>query len=452
MSEPAYVTVTALTKYIKRKFDVDPHLENIWIKGELSNVKIHSRGHIYFTLKDENARIQSVMFASHNKELPFTPESGMKVLVRGGISVYEPSGNYQLYAKEIQPDGIGALYLAYEELKERLAKEGLFDESRKKPIPRFPATIGIITSPTGAAIRDILITIKRRYPLARTILYPALVQGVNAGQSIASHIRKANAAKLCDVLIVGRGGGSIEELWAFNEEIVAREIFSSEIPIISAVGHETDYTISDFVADLRAPTPTGAAELAVPHTNDLMERIAMLRSTMIKDVQQKVKREKEILKSLQSSYAFKYPKRLFEQKEQQFDLLFERLQKTAAEMLDKKKMQLERETYRLSSHHPKHRLEQAEKAHLEKTALLKRAMSSLIRENSSQFQSLIGKLQVLSPLNIMQRGYSLVYKDDEIAKSVHHVQLHDELKIRMNDGNLRCEVLGKEEEIKSGSK
>ncbi|ALC81570.1 exodeoxyribonuclease VII large subunit [Bacillus gobiensis] len=450
MSEPAYVTVTALTKYIKRKFDVDPHLENIWIKGELSNVKIHSRGHIYFTLKDENARIQSVMFARQNKDLSFTPESGMKVLVRGGISVYEPSGNYQLYAKEIQPDGIGALYLAYEELKNKLAKEGLFDESHKKPIPRFPATIGIITSPTGAAIRDILITIKRRYPLAKTILYPALVQGVNAGQSIAGHIQKANAAKLCDVLIVGRGGGSIEELWAFNEEIVAREIFSSEIPVISAVGHETDYTISDFVADLRAPTPTGAAELAVPHTTELMERIGMLRTTLLKDVQQKVKREKEILHSLQSSYAFKYPKRLFEQKEQQFDLMFDRLQKKAADLLDRKKMKLERESYRLSSHHPKHRLDQAEKAYLEKTATLKRAMSSVIRENSSQFQSVLGKLQVLSPLHIMQRGYSLVYKDEEIAKSVQNVQLHDRLKIKMNDGNLLCEVLGKEEEVKSG--
>lgn len=225
MSEISFVTVTALTKYIKRKFDVDPHLEDIWIKGELSNVKIHSRGHIYFTLKDDNARIQSVMFARQNRNLAFTPENGMKVLVRGGISVYEPSGNYQLYAKEIQPDGIGALHLAYEELKKKLSQEGLFDEKHKKPIPAFPSVVGVVTSPTGAAVRDVITTIKRRYPLVKVIVFPTLVQGVNAGESIVSSIKEANRRELCDVLIVGRGGGSIEELWAFNEEAVARAIF-----------------------------------------------------------------------------------------------------------------------------------------------------------------------------------------------------------------------------------
>lgn len=252
MGEAAYVTVSALTKYIKRKFDVDPHLENIWIKGELSNVKIHTRGHIYFTLKDENARMQSVMFARQSERLPFKPENGMKVLVRGGISVYEPSGNYQLYAKEMQPDGVGALYLAYEELKKKLAGEGLFDDRYKKQIPAFPATIGVVTSPTGAAVRDVITTLKRRYPLVKVIVLPALVQGENASRSIVTRIEEANEKEICDVLIVGRGGGSIEELWAFNEEIVARAIFASNIPIISAVGHETDFTISDFVADIRA--------------------------------------------------------------------------------------------------------------------------------------------------------------------------------------------------------
>lgn len=204
---------------------MDPHLEDIWIKGELSNVKIHSRGHIYFTLKDDNARIQSVMFARQNRNLAFTPENGMKVLVRGGISVYEPSGNYQLYAKEIQPDGIGALHLAYEELKKKLSQEGLFDEKHKKPIPAFPSVVGVVTSPTGAAVRDVITTIKRRYPLVKVIVFPTLVQGVNAGESIVSSIKEANRRDLCDVLIVGRGGGSIEELWAFNEEAVARAIF-----------------------------------------------------------------------------------------------------------------------------------------------------------------------------------------------------------------------------------
>lgn len=252
VSEAAYVTVSALTKYIKRKFDVDPHLEDIWIKGELSNVKIHTRGHIYFTLKDEHARMQAVMFQRQSSRLAFKPEDGMKVIVRGGISVYEPSGSYQLYAKEMQPDGVGALYLAYEELKKKLAGEGLFDDRHKQAIPAFPATIGVVTSPTGAAVRDVITTLKRRYPLVKVIVLPALVQGENASRSIVKRIEEANAQKMCDVLIVGRGGGSIEELWAFNEEIVARAIFASAIPVISAVGHETDFTISDFVADIEA--------------------------------------------------------------------------------------------------------------------------------------------------------------------------------------------------------
>lgn len=292
MGEAAYVTVSALTKYIKRKFDVDPHLENIWIKGELSNVKIHTRGHIYFTLKDENARMQSVMFARQSERLPFKPENGMKVLVRGGISVYEPSGNYQLYAKEMQPDGVGALYLAYEELKKKLAGEGLFDDRYKKQIPAFPATIGVVTSPTGAAVRDVITTLKRRYPLVKVIVLPALVQGENASRSIVTHIEEANEKEICDVLIVGRGGGSIEELWAFNEEIVARAIFASNIPIISAVGHETDFTISDFVADIRAATPTGAAEIAVPHTTDLIERTKTAEVRMTRAMQQHLYQKK----------------------------------------------------------------------------------------------------------------------------------------------------------------
>lgn len=342
MSEISFVTVTALTKYIKRKFDVDPHLEDIWIKGELSNVKIHSRGHIYFTLKDDNARIQSVMFARQNRNLAFTPENGMKVLVRGGISVYEPSGNYQLYAKEIQPDGIGALHLAYEELKKKLSQEGLFDEKHKKPIPAFPSVVGVVTSPTGAAVRDVITTIKRRYPLVKVIVFPTLVQGVNAGESIVSSIKEANRRDLCDVLIVGRGGGSIEELWAFNEEAVARAIFSSDIPIISAVGHETDFTISDFVADLRAATPTGAAEQAVPNMLDLLERLKTLEARIAKSMKQDLRKRQERVKTLQSSYAFRYPKRLYHQKEQEFDLIFDRFQKQLAMTVERKKQKTER--------------------------------------------------------------------------------------------------------------
>lgn len=444
MSEISFVTVTALTKYIKRKFDVDPHLEDIWIKGELSNVKIHSRGHIYFTLKDDNARIQSVMFARQNRNLAFTPENGMKVLVRGGISVYEPSGAYQLYAKEIQPDGIGALHLAYEELKKKLSQEGLFDEKYKKPIPAFPSVVGVVTSPTGAAVRDVITTIKRRYPLVKVIVIPTLVQGVNAGESIVSKIEEANRRDLCDVLIVGRGGGSIEELWAFNEEAVARAIFSSDIPIISAVGHETDFTISDFVADLRAATPTGAAELAVPNMLDLLERLKTLEARMTKSMRQDLKKRQERVKNLQSSYAFRYPKRLYAQKEQEFDLIFDRFQKQLAMTVDRKKQKLNEQTYKLEMLHPEEQiLNKREKRHEEQTVRLKRNMKVRLKQIHSQFQTVLGKLNALSPLQVMERGYSLTYKENELIKSIEQVHEKDEIRVTLNDGTLTCEVLQK---------
>lgn len=259
MDSLKYLSVSVWTKYIKRKFDADPHLQQAYIKGEISNFKQHSSGHMYFTLKDEKARLLAVMFSAHNGSLKFMPENGMKVLVRGDISVYEQSGQYQLYVKAMTPDGVGDLYTAYEQLKKKLEKAGLFAPLHKKTLPSYPKSVGVITSPTGAALRDILTTIKRRYPIAKVIIYPALVQGANAAPTIAKAISTANERNEVDVLIIGRGGGSIEELWAFNEEIVANSIYDSDIPIISAVGHETDFTIADFVADLRAPTPTAAA-------------------------------------------------------------------------------------------------------------------------------------------------------------------------------------------------
>ncbi|MDA7027001.1 exodeoxyribonuclease VII large subunit [Bacillus sp. CLL-7-23] len=440
MSEVSFVTVTALTKYIKRKFDVDPHLDDIWIKGELSNVKIHSRGHIYFTLKDDNARIQAIMFARQNQNLGFTPEDGMKVLVRGGISVYEPSGHYQLYAKEMQPDGIGALYLAYEELKKKLSKEGLFDEQYKKPIPAFPSIIGVVTSPTGAAVRDVITTIKRRYPLVKVIVLPTLVQGDNASRSIVKSIEEANRKQLCDLLIIGRGGGSIEELWAFNEEIVARAIFSSDIPIISAVGHETDFTISDLTADLRAATPTGAAELAVPNILDLMERLKVFEARMTNMMQQTFKKQQERLNTLQSSYAFRYPKRLYAQKEQEFDITFGHFQRQLALTLDRKNQKLNEQTYKLEMLHPQEQLRQARKRHHEQTNRLKRNMNVELKQIHSQFQTILGKLNALSPLEVMNRGYSLTYKENGLIKSIEQVQENDDILVKLKDGTLTCSV------------
>ncbi len=445
MSEPRYVTVTALTKYIKRKFDVDPHLADIWIKGEISNFNLHSRGHMYFTLKDEKARIQAVMFAGANKTLKFKPENGMKVLLRGEITVYEQSGGYQVYVKEMQPDGIGSLYLAYEELKKKLQQEGLFDEKYKKPIPKYPTEVGVITSPTGAAIRDILTTINRRYPMAKVILIPALVQGVQAGPSVAKAIKIANQLGTLDVLIVGRGGGSIEELWAFNEEIVAREIFSSQVPIISAVGHETDFTIADFVADLRAPTPTGAAEMAVPHSTDLLERILDRKKRLTRTMAEKFSAQKEKLNHFKTSYAFRYPKQLYLQKEQQLDNVMDRLQKERERVILRKKESYTYVKNRLEKVHPKDQIRRSNEAHEALLRKLNREMASIITHKHSQFQATIDKLNALSPLKIMDRGYSLVYQEDKLIKSVNQITKGQVLKVQLKDGQLDCEVQGIEE-------
>lgn len=446
MAEVKYVTVGALTKYIKRKFEVDPHLRDLWIKGEISNFKYHSRGHMYFTLKDEQARIQAVMFAGYNQYLSFRPEDGMKVLVRGEISVYEPSGNYQIYVKEMHPEGIGNLYLAYEQLKKRLEAEGLFSAEYKKPIPAFPRYIGVVTSPTGAAIRDILTTIRRRYPIATVILFPTLVQGEEAAGSIVRSIEKANELGYIDVLIVGRGGGSIEELWAFNEEAVARAIFASKVPIISAVGHETDFTIADFVADLRAPTPTGAAELAVPHVTELMERISQRKLRLMRAMKEKIAAESERLLRLQKSYAFRYPEKLYEQKEQQLDALLERLQRHTERLFDKKREQLEQLRLKLLRHHPAEQLSRMKEKHESLVKSLEKEMRSHIHHQQLRFTSLVSHLQALSPLKIMERGYSLVYNEKkELVKSIRQLQLGDTIQVRLQDGQVDCHVWGMEE-------
>ena len=275
MNKDKYLTVGALTRYIKYKIDNDEHLKTVFLKGEISNFKMHSTGHMYFSIKDETSKINAIMFSRDAKNVTFEPKEGTKVLVVGRISVYESTGNYQIYVQEMIEDGVGNLYIAFEKLKEKLSKEGLFDDKYKKKIPKMPKKIGIITAPTGAAIKDILSTIKRRYPICETILFPSLVQGEFAKEDIVKNLKIANTYDL-DVIILGRGGGSIEDLWPFNEEIVAREIFASTIPIISAVGHEVDFTIADFVADLRAPTPTGAAEMAVPNMVDIINHLKQL--------------------------------------------------------------------------------------------------------------------------------------------------------------------------------
>ena len=319
-----YYSITALNRAIKNMFDSKPELSKVYIKGEISNFKHHTRGHLYFTLKDENSRIAAVMFDSYASKLNFEPEDGVKVLVTGRVTVYEATGGYQIYVEKMEVDGIGNLYLEYEKLKKKLAEEGLFNPEHKKPIPRFPKRIGIITAPTGAAIRDILSTIKRRYPICETILFPALVQGVGAKESIVKQLGIAQDYDL-DVIICGRGGGSIEDLWAFNEEIVARAIYASKIPVISAVGHEIDFTIADFVADLRAPTPTGAAEMAVPNLVDLKTLINQYEIRLNENIKGIISFNKKRVLSIKDSYVLRNPLALYEVKEQKLDTFIEQL-------------------------------------------------------------------------------------------------------------------------------
>ena len=321
-----YISVSQLTRYIKYKIDNDVNLNEVFLKGEISNFKAHSRGHFYFTLKDEGSRINAIMFASQTKKIKFMPQDGMKVLVTGKISVFEANGGYQIYVNEMLEDGVGNLYIAYEQLKKKLENEGLFNKDHKKEIPHIPKRVGVVTAPTGAAIKDIISTIKRRWPLTEIYLFPSLVQGEDAKEDIVKQIKKAENFYLpLDTLIVGRGGGSIEDLWPFNEEIVARAIYECKIPTISAVGHEIDFTIADFVADLRAPTPTGAAEMAVPQLSDMKNYLNQVNIRLNNTINNKINNNKRKLNDIMARNIFKNPMIIYEKKELYFDSILERL-------------------------------------------------------------------------------------------------------------------------------
>ncbi|KGX90912.1 exodeoxyribonuclease VII large subunit [Pontibacillus halophilus JSM 076056 = DSM 19796] len=442
-----YLTVTALTKYIKRKFETDQHLREVWLRAEISNFKQHSRGHMYLTLKDQTSRVSAVMFSGNNKHLKFTPENGMNVLVKGEISVYEPVGQYQLYIRQMEPDGVGALYLAYEELKKKLSGEGLFEEARKKPIPKYPNHIAIITSPTGAAIRDIITTIKRRYPLVKLSVLPVSVQGPHAAPSVVKAIQHANELDGIDVIITGRGGGSIEELWAFNEESVARSIANSEVPIISAVGHETDYTISDFVADLRAPTPTGAAEMAVPSREEVQQHVQSLKRYLHRVVHTEINQSRQRLQAMQRSYAFRYPAKLMQQKEQDLDRLMEHLQRNVNMSLERKQEKVGNLIQRLSQQHPERQIELSKVNVQQLTTRNQRAMKQELGSQQQAFGQLLNKLNLLNPLEIMQRGYAIPFTSDgSVVKTVQDVQPGDSVQVRLKDGVLDAEVRGIAEE------
>ncbi|MDO4392461.1 MAG: exodeoxyribonuclease VII large subunit [Clostridium sp.] len=391
------ITVTDLNKYIKGRIDNDEMLNNVLVKGEISNFKNHYTGHMYFTLKDENSLIKCVMFKTYTTHLSFMPKDGMKVIVLGGVSVFERDGVYQIYAKAMKEDGLGNLYVAYEELKNKLSNEGLFDEKYKKPIPFMPKTIGVLTSNTGAVIRDIINVSTRRNPNVNIRLYPVPVQGSGAGEKIAEGIEFMNKNKLADVLILGRGGGSIEDLWPFNEEVVARAIFNSKIPIISAVGHETDFTIADFVADLRAPTPSAAAELAVANIDDVRENLRAYNNRYKVSLKKKIELMKMSYEKCMTRQAFKNPTQKINEQYILIDMKVKSLQNSI---------------------------------------LLK------IKEDKTKFVKEVAKLDALSPLKTLTRGYSIVSKQDgKIAKEVKDLSQGEKVSIRLSDGSVDAQVL-----------
>lgn len=440
MSSASYLTVKALTKYIKRKFDADPHLRDVYVKGELSNVKLHQSGHIYFTLKDDGARVAATMFKTAATKLAFEPKEGMQVFIRGDVNVYEGYGTYQLYVQEMQPDGVGSLFVAFNQLKEQLQKEGLFKPEWKQPIPKYPEKIGVLTSTTGAAIRDICTTLKRRYPLAEILIYPTLVQGAQATPSIVQNIENANRDAQCEVLIVGRGGGSIEDLWAFNEEAVARAIFGSRIPIISAVGHETDTTIADFVADLRAPTPTAAAEMAVPDQQELFQRVLKQKSQLHQIVRMQLTTERQRLKKLQESYPLSMPERLYRPFTEKLAQLDTGLQKAMQVDLMKKTSQLQKLYGTVQQHSPKKALAFHRRELEVSTLQLTRAAEQFVAKQKQQFGASVRTLEALNPLAILSRGFTVAYKEDKVLKSSADLKPNDTVTLSFYDGKVTAEV------------
>lgn len=394
--KPVAITVSELNKYIKNKVDEDEYLNNVYVKGEISNFKHHYTGHMYFTLKDEKSLIKCVMFKSSTSTLKFIPKDGMKVLIFGTVAVYEAGGVYQIYCKAMQEDGVGDLYQKYEELKNKLEKEGLFRKEYKKNIPLMPKTIGVLTSQTGAVIRDIINVSTRRNPNVNIKLYPIPVQGVGAAEKIVDALKMMNENKLSDVIILARGGGSLEDLWPFNEEIVARAIYESKIPIISAVGHETDFTIADFVADLRAPTPSAAAELAQVDVYEIQKKLLA------------------------------YQERFKQALRKRLELMRLRYEKTMSSRIFTDPMKQINEKYILVDM---------------KTKEIENNILNKLKESKNKATNIITKLDTLSPLKTLARGYSITEYNGEILKSVKQVKEDEKIEIRLKDGNITAKAL-----------
>ena len=413
-----YLTVSQVNAYINRMLKYDRNLQNIYIRGEISNYKTYPSGHSYFTLKDDKSQIPAVMFKGRKHSLKFQPEDGMKVIIKGKIEVYERDGKYQLYATTITEDGIGELHIAFEQLKKKLDSEGLFDDAHKKEIPKYPQRIGVVTARTGAAIRDIITTIKRRYPYCEVLVFSTLVQGEIAADQIVRQIRHAQQFDI-DTLIVGRGGGSIEDLWPFNEEIVAREIYACRIPVISAVGHEIDWTISDFVADIRAATPTAAAEIAVPEISEVKYKLNQLTQRTNKAINEKLIQNKQKIENISQKQIFKNPESIYEIKQMHLDNLIGKLNLTSKNIITENRNRLLK---------------------IESRSVL-RNPNEVTKAKRDIFIRNVDKLTILDPLLTLKRGYSIAKMDDKVVSSAKDVKTGDELDIEFDDGTVNTKVI-----------
>ena len=437
---PDYLSVSTLTRYLKMKFDRDPYLERVYLTGQVSNFRKRPN-HQYFSLKDEKAVIQATIWSGVYKKLGFELEEGMKVNVIGRVQLYEPSGAYSIVIEKAEPDGIGALAVQFEQLKKKLGEEGLFQDKFKQALPQFPKKIGVVTSPSGAVIRDIITTVSRRFPGVDILLYPTKVQGEGAAAEVAANIRRANEREDLDVLIIGRGGGSIEDLWAFNEEIVVRAIFESRIPIISSVGHETDTTLADFVADRRAATPTAAAELATPVTKlDLLGHLSQQQNRLSNAAANRLAYQRERLHKLASSVIFRQPERLYDGYLQKLDQLNLRLKQKIREYYSEEVQQVKILQHRLDSLSPLRQVQRYQEQLCQQERLLRSNMAVIYDHKVAEAKRLSDALLMLDTSRIVARGYAIIQKNETVIESSQDIKEKDQLTILMRDGQVQVEV------------
>jgi len=435
-----YLSVTTLTKYLKMKFDKDPYLERVYLTGQVSNFRKRPT-HQYFSLKDDRAVIQATIWSGIYQKLGFDLEEGMKINVIGRVQVYEPSGSYSIIIEKAEPDGVGALAIQFEQLKKKLSEEGLFQERFKQAIPQFAKKIGVVTSPSGAVIQDIITTVSRRFPGVEIILYPTKVQGEGAAEEIARNITRANEREDLDVLIIGRGGGSIEDLWAFNEEIVVRSIFESRLPIISSVGHETDVTLADFVADKRAATPTAAAELATPVTKlDLLTYLKNQEKRMVTAVQNTLSKKKEALRGLSQSVIFRQPERLYDGYLQRLDQLMLRLKQGLNGELVRNQQKVQAQIHRLEQLSPIVKLQRYQDRIQQLQKLMRSQMAVIYDAKVAEVKRLSEALLMLDTSRIVARGYAIVKKEDTVVSSANDLKKNDQVMLMMRDGQVELEV------------